>query len=53
MMEMDGQLVAEVNDVIGNGEELLVVSGRKCHCGSTQQQRTSHKDCSLNKKPKK
>lgn len=49
----DGQLVAEVNDVIGNGEELLVVSGRKCHCVSTQHQRTSHKDCSLNKKPKK
>ena len=49
----DGQLVAEVNDMIGNGEELLVVSGRKCRCGSTQHQRTSHKDCPLNKKLKK
>ena len=29
----DGQLVAEVNDMIDNGEKLLVVSGRKCHCG--------------------
>lgn len=46
----DGQLVTEVNDMIGNGEELLVVSGRKCHCGSTQHQLTSHKDCPLNKK---
>lgn len=41
----DGQLVAEVNDMIGNREELLIVSGRKCRCGSTQHQRTSHKDC--------
>ena len=48
----DNQLVAEVNDMIGNGEELLIVSGRKCRCGSTQHQCTSHKDCPLNKKLK-
>ena len=42
-----------VNDMIGNGEDLLIVSGRKCRCGSTQHQRTSHKDCPLNKKRKK
>lgn len=49
----DGQLVADVNAMLENGEELLVVSGRKCRCGSTQHQHTSHKDCPLNKKAKK
>lgn len=49
----DGQLVSDVNEILGNKDDLLVVSGRKCHCGSTHHQRTSHKDCPLNKKPKK
>ena len=30
----DGQLVAEVDEILGNEDELLVVSGRKCRCGS-------------------
>ena len=49
----DGQLVSDVNEILGNKDDLLVVSGRKCRCGSTRHQRTSHKDCPLNKKPKK
>lgn len=49
----DDQLVAEVNEILGNEEELSVVSGRKCRCGSTQHQHTSHKDCPLNKRAKK
>ena len=49
----DGQLVSDVNEIIGNEDDLLVVSGRKCCCGSTWHQRTSHKDCPLNKKSKK
>ena len=49
----DGQLVSDVNEILGNKDDLLVVRGRKCRCGSTRHQRTSHKDCPLNKKPKK
>ena len=49
----DAQLVSDVNKILRNEDDLLVVSGRKCRCGSTRNQRTSHKDCPLNKKPKK
>lgn len=51
--DADGQLVSEVNAILGNEDDLLVVSGKKCHCGSTPHQQTSHKDCPLNKKSKK
>ena len=49
----DGQLNSDVNGILGNEDDLLVVSGRKCRRGLTQHQRTSHKDCPLNKKAKK
>ena len=49
----DGQLVSDVNEILGNEDDLLVVSVRKCRCGSTRHQQTSHKDCPLNKKTKK
>ena len=45
----DGNLVRHVGQMIGNEDELTVVSGRKCRCGSTTHSRISHRSCPLNK----
>lgn len=33
---------------ISDGNDVTVVSGKKCRCGSTQHKRTSHRLCPLN-----
>lgn len=45
----DGNLVRDVGEMIGNEDEVTVISGRKCRCGSTTHSRTSHRSCPLNK----
>ena len=51
--EEDVNLVPEVESMVG-GEDAVIVSGRKCKCGSTSHQWTSNHSCLLNKKnPKK
>jgi len=40
----NGQLVSDVNEILGNKDDPLVVSGRKCHCGSTKHQQTSQQE---------
>lgn len=46
----DGNLVRDVGQMIGNEDNITVVSGRKCRCGSTSHSRISHQSCPLNKK---
>ena len=57
----DGNLDGDDPNLVSEAQALLegisndpvnvtVVSGRKCRCGSLQHQRTSHRDCPLNKK---
>ena len=50
--EDDSNLVRDVNQLIGDTDEITVVSGRKCRCGSTDHSRISHTSCPLNKKNK-
>ena len=47
--EEDVNLVQEAESMVG-GEDAVIVSGRKCKCGSTSHQRTSNRSCPLNKK---
>ena len=47
--EEDRTLVQEAEHLMG-GEETVIVSGRKCRCGSTTHLRTSSRLCPLNKK---
>jgi len=44
----DRTLVQQAQRMVG-GEETVIVSGRKCRCGSTTHQRTSSRLCPLNK----
>ena len=46
--EEDRTLVQEAERILG-GEETVIVSGRKCRCGSTTHQRTSSRLCPLDK----
>lgn len=46
--EEDRTLVQEAEHLMG-GEETVIVSGRKCRCGSTTHLRTSSRLCPLNK----
>ena len=46
--EEDRTLVQEAEHIMG-GEETMMVSGRKCRCGSTTHLRTSSHLCPLNK----
>jgi len=52
----DPNLVSEVQALLkgasNDAVNVTVVSGRKCRRGSLQHQRTSHRDCPLNKKEK-
>ena len=48
----DGNLVRDVAQLIGDANEITVVSGRRCGCGSTDHSRISHTSCPLNKKNK-
>ena len=47
--EVDRSLVTEAEGIVGE-EELTIVSGKKCKCGSTSHQRTSSTLCRLNKR---
>lgn len=47
--EGEGNLVRDVGEMIGNEDEVTLISGRKCRCRSTTRSRTSHRSCSLNK----
>ena len=49
----DPELVAAADGILGDlegNQHMTAVSGRKCRCGSFSHQRTSHRDCPLNKK---
>ena len=48
----DGNLVRDVAQLIGDADEITVVSGRRCRCGSTDHSRISHASCPLNKRNK-
>jgi len=50
-VEVDENLERDVSNMIGgNGEEITVISGKRCRCGSRDHSRTSHRLCPLNKK---
>lgn len=52
MEEVDSDVVLAARQVVsGNGNS--IVSGRKCKCGSTTHQRTSHRSCPHNKRNQK
>lgn len=49
----DPGLIADAQSLmaaISDGNDVTVVSGKKCRCGSTQHKRTSHRLCPLNPK---
>ena len=48
----DGNLDRDVAQLIGDADEITVVSGRRYRCGSTGHSRISHTSCPLNKKNK-
>lgn len=47
--EEDANLVQEVDHML-SGEDAVILSGRKCKCGSTSHQRVSSHFCPLNKR---
>lgn len=50
--EVDASLVRDVNEMVGGDEQITVVSGRKCRCGSSEHSRITHKSCPYNKQRK-
>ena len=50
--EVDAHLEREVSQIVGSNEQITVISGRKCRCGSTEHSRVTHRSCPLNNKEK-
>ena len=50
--EVDACLEREVSQVVGDNEQITVISGRKCRCGSTEHSRVTHRSFPLNSKKK-